>query len=49
MGRLLHADGDVYEGEWLNNMNHGTGEYYHHGDGAVFEGNWFEDTQSGTG
>jgi len=22
-GRLIHADGDVYEGEWLNNKPHG--------------------------
>ena len=24
-GRLIHADGDVYEGEWLEDKAHGFG------------------------
>lgn len=26
-GRLIHADGDVYEGEWFNDKAHGYGIY----------------------
>ncbi len=28
-GRLIHADGDVYEGTWLNDKAHGKGVYIH--------------------
>lgn len=28
-GRLIHHDGDVYEGEWLNDKAHGYGKYTH--------------------
>ena len=41
-GRLIHADGDVYEGEWLNDKAHGYG-VYHHMDGAVYKGMWQDD------
>ena len=41
-GRLIHADGDVYIGEWLNDKAHGKGTYYHK-DGASYVGEWFED------
>jgi len=33
IGRLIHADGDVYEGEWLEDKAHGKGKYIHM-DGA---------------
>lgn len=36
-GRLIHAEGDVYEGEWLNDKAHGVGKYKHL-DGAMYEG-----------
>lgn len=38
-GRLIHADGDVYIGEWLNDKAHGKGTYYHK-DGASYVGEW---------
>jgi len=41
-GRLIHADGDVYEGEWLCDKAHGKGIYIHR-DGASYTGEWFED------
>ena len=28
-GRLIHADGDVFEGHWLNDKAHGKGVYIH--------------------
>lgn len=36
-GRLIHADGDVYEGNWLDDKAHGKGAYIHL-DGAKYEG-----------
>ena len=47
-GRLIHADGDVYEGDWLNDKAHGKGIYIHR-DGASYTGEWFEDKQHGYG
>jgi len=41
-GRLIHTDGDVYEGDWLNDKAHGHGTYYHK-EGPSYTGNWFED------
>ena len=28
-GKLTHSDGDVYEGEWLEDKAHGYGVYTH--------------------
>ena len=36
-GRLIHSDGDVYEGEWNNDKAEGKGTYYH-SDGAKYIG-----------
>jgi len=41
-GRLIHADGDMYEGEWKDDKAQGVGVYIH-ADGAKYEGEWFED------
>ena len=47
-GRLVHADGDVYEGEWENDMANGVGSYYHL-DGTKYVGAWVNDKQHGKG
>ena len=36
-GRLIHSDGDVYEGDWQNDKAHGRGTYIHM-DGAKYTG-----------
>jgi len=41
-GRLIHADGDVYEGEWVRDKAQGKGKYTHL-DGATYQGEWLED------
>ena len=28
-GKLIHADGDIYEGEWKNDKANGNGVYTH--------------------
>ncbi len=38
----MHADGDVYEGEWVNDKADGKGTYSH-ANGAYYEGNWLDD------
>jgi len=42
MGRLIHSDGDVYEGEWVQDKAQGFGVYTHT-DGAQYIGYWYED------
>lgn len=38
-----------YEGQWKNDMTHGTGKYRHYDGGATYEGDWFEDKRHGIG
>lgn len=45
-GRIIHADGDVYEGEWKDGRGHGKG-FYNNKDGARYEGYWCEDKYDG--
>lgn len=35
-GKLIHADHDIYEGDWIDNRATGFGIYIHAG-GAVIE------------
>ncbi len=42
VGRLIHADGDIYEGEWLNDKAHGKGSFKSV-DGAIYHGEWADD------
>jgi hypothetical protein len=47
---MLHGDsGDVYIGQWVNDMAHGRGTYYHANSGATYEGEWVNDKQHGYG
>ena len=41
-GRLIHADNDVYEGNWVNDQANGIGTYSHT-DGAIYKGDWVDD------
>jgi hypothetical protein len=40
--------GDVYEGEFLNNMMHGKG-VFRYANGNIYEGDFYEDKRHGTG
>ena len=46
--RLIHSDGDMYEGDWVDDTANGKGSYIHR-DGARYEGEWVNDQQSGHG
>ena len=37
-GTMYHIDGDIYEGEWLNNKANGEGKFIH--KGIIYEGQW---------
>lgn len=39
---MIHADGDVYEGDWEDDKANGYGVYLHV-NGARYEGNWKND------
>ena len=41
-GRLIHADGDVYQGYWSNEQADGFG-VYSHANGAIHRGFWRQD------
>ena len=41
-GRFVHANGDVYEGQWLDDKAHGAGKFLH-SDGSSYIGEWLED------
>jgi hypothetical protein len=46
-GTMYHIDGDIYEGEWLNNKANGEGKFIH--KGIIYEGQWKNDKQNGHG
>ena len=39
---MRYANGDIFEGEWANDMKNGRGTFFYAG-GAVYEGTWQED------
>lgn len=41
-GRLIHSDGDIYEGQWVKDKAHGKGVYLNK-DGSSYNGEWYED------
>lgn len=41
-GKLVHMDGDIYEGDWGKDMANGQGTYTHTG-GAKYVGEWKDD------
>lgn len=45
---MTHANGDIYQGEWLNGKAHGTGVFCDN-KGSLYEGQWMNDLQHGHG
>ena len=46
-GQLILFNGDVFKGEFKNNMRHHGVYFYKNGD--IYEGFWEDDVKSGTG
>jgi hypothetical protein len=47
-GRLAYKNGDIYEGNWLNDKKHGEG-FYSYENGDVFQGFFSNGVKSGAG
>ena len=45
---MIHADGDVYDGDWKDDKADGFGIYTHN-NGNRYVGDWKEDKQHGKG
>ena len=41
-GRLIHVDGHIHYGDWLENKAHGYGTFLH-ADGTYYKGEWEQD------
>jgi len=42
LGKLVHVNGNVYEGHWKNDMANGRGVHCH-SDGSKYDGEWIDD------
>lgn len=40
--RIVHSNGDAYEGQWENDKANGLGVYYHY-DNIKYDGQWKDD------
>ena len=47
-GVCYYNNGDVYEGEWKNDLREGKGKMYY-SNGNVYEGEWKNDRREGNG
>ncbi|MCB9201736.1 MAG: hypothetical protein H6604_01625 [Flavobacteriales bacterium] len=47
--KYTYSNGDVYEGNWVENKKQGFGKYTSASTGDVYEGNWVDDIRSGQG
>ena len=46
-GRICHANGDIYQGDWKDNMANGRGCLVSGESGNGYEGEWLNDKQHG--
>lgn len=47
-GKFEFANGDVYNGDWVNNRRNGRGRCEYH-TGEVYDGEWKDDVRAGAG
>ncbi|CCW70135.1 unnamed protein product [Phytomonas sp. Hart1] len=47
-GMMRYYNGDVYQGNWVNNRRHGNGKFLK-SDGEIYEGMWERDERHGAG
>lgn len=44
LGTMMYANGDMYEGQWSNDVKHGQGTFFYINKGRRFDGVWHNDT-----
>lgn len=49
VGRMTFPNGDVYEGEWLDNKINGEGTYIYKKSGDIYSGTWVNGKKHGDG
>ena len=48
-GKMVYPNGDIYEGEWVENDMQGEGTYTYKKTGDIFVGSWFAGKKHGKG
>lgn len=48
-GRMTYANGDIYQGDWVNGKAQGNGVFVDKANGTIYEGQWDKDKQMGQG
>mmetsp|Transcript_22989 Transcript_22989/g.20881 ORF Transcript_22989/g.20881 Transcript_22989/m.20881 type:complete len:230 (-) Transcript_22989:113-802(-) len=41
-GKMIYPNGDIYEGEWLENLMNGEGSYTYKKSGDIYSGTWIK-------
>ncbi len=49
VGKMKYPNGDVYEGEWVDNKMQGEGTYTYKKSGDIYSGSWFDNKKHGQG
>ena len=44
-GRLVYANGDIYQGDWVNGKAAGQGTFVDKKNQTIYEGAWVNDKQ----
>lgn len=42
LGRMTHANGNIYQGQWHDGKANGNGVFID-GNGSIYEGDWIDD------
>lgn len=48
-GKMIFPNGDIYEGEWLEDKIHGEGSYTYKKSGDIYSGSWSNGKKCGQG
>lgn len=46
-GKYIFQNGDVYDGNWVDDKKNGRGKYYYASSGDCYEGEWRNNVKSG--
>jgi len=49
VGKMIYPNGDIYEGEWVENRMEGEGSYTYKTSNDIYSGSWVNNKKSGQG